>query len=123
MDIISPIDNALALLTRLKETSGNITETEVKDILEELNLELANAKLVATELQAQIDKPQEKDSALEKPEQTEEKPKIKNGCYYFNDAISWLYCSVCYDSKGVKSQTQLGPAGYRICRVCKASLK
>ena len=120
MDIISHINNALALLTRLKETSGDITGTEVKDVLEELNLELANAKVVATELQAQIDKPQEKDSDLE---QAKDKPKIKNGCYYFNDAISWLYCTVCYDSKGEKSQTQLGPAGYRICRVCKASLK
>jgi hypothetical protein len=123
VDIISPINNALALLARLKETSGNITETEVKDILEELDLELANTKLVATELQAQIDNSQGKDSPLEKPEQAEEKPKIKNGCYYFNDSISWLYCTACYDSKGVKSKTQLGPAGYRICRVCKASLK
>jgi hypothetical protein len=123
VDIISPINNALTLLARLKETSGNITGAEVKKLLEELDLELANAKLVATELQAQIDNSQGKDSALEKPEQTKEKPNIKNGCYYFNDAISWLYCSVCYDSKGVKSQTQVGPAGYRICRVCSASLK
>ena len=109
MDIISHINNALALLTRLKETSGNITEAEVKDILEELDLELANAKLAATDLQAQIDKPQEKDSALEKPEQAGEKPKIKNGCYYFNDAISWLYCTVCYDSKGEKKPNAVGP--------------
>lgn len=123
MDIISPINNSLALLTRLREISKHISEAEIKNVIADLSLELADAKLAAAELKEQIVSLKEEISALKAHKQPEEKPDMQRGCYFFDGDSSRLYCTACYDSKGAKSLTSRGPRGYRICGVCKAVAK
>ena len=120
MDIISPINNSLALLTRLREISQNIKEAEIKNIIADISLELADTKLAAADLKEQIVTLREENLALKSQKQSTEKPEIKYGCYYFDNDDSRLYCTACFDSKGAKSLTSRGPGGYRICGVCKA---
>ena len=123
MDIISPINNSLALITRLREISKNINEAEIKNVLADLSLELADTKLAAADLKEQIVLLKEEITTLKAQKQPTEKPDIKWGCYYFEGDDSRLYCTACYDSKGAKSLTSRGPGGYRICGVCKATAK
>lgn len=123
MDIISPINNSLALLTRLREISKNINEAEIKNVLADLSLELADAKLAAADLKTQVAELKEEVTGLKAHKQPTEKPDVKWGGYYFDDDASRLYCTACYDSKGAKSLTSRGPGGYRICGVCKHAAK
>ena len=120
MDIISPINNSLALLTRLREISQNIKEAEIKNIIADISLELADTKLAAADLKEQIVTLREENIALKSQKQPIEKPKVKYGCYYFDNDVTRLYCTACYDSKGAMSLTSRGPGGYRICGVCNA---
>ena len=123
MDIISPINNSLALLTRLREISQNIKEAEIKNILADLSLELADTKSAAADLKEKIVILREENLALKAQQKPTEKPEIKWGCYYFDNDSTRLYCTACYDSKGAKSLTSRGPGRYRICGVCKAVSK
>lgn len=122
VDIISPINNSLALLTRLREISRNISEAEIKNVLADLSLELADAKLAAAELKEQVVSLKEEVTTLKAHRQPNEKPEIKWGCYYFDGDTSRLYCTACYDSKGAKSLTQRVTSGYRRYNVCKANI-
>jgi hypothetical protein len=123
MDIISPINNSLTLLKRLKVISENIKEAEFKNLLADLSMEIADAKLAEADLKEQIVTLREENSALKTHKAPTEKPEIRFGCYYFDGDNSRLYCSACFDSKGAKSLTSKGPVGYRICGVCKAVSK
>jgi predicted RNA-binding Zn-ribbon protein involved in translation (DUF1610 family) len=52
-DIISTVSTAITLATRLREISKNIGDAEFKNILADLSLELADAKLKVAELIAE----------------------------------------------------------------------
>jgi len=123
MDVISPINNSLTLLTRLREISKNINEAEIKNVLADLSLELADAKLAAAELKTEVAELKVELSELKAHKQPDQKPDLKWGAYYFDGDDSRLYCTACFDSKGAKSLTSRGPGGYRICGVCKAVAK
>ena len=123
MDIISPINNSLSLLSRLREISKNVSEAEFKNILADLSLELADAKLAAATLKEQIYELEEEISHFKAHKQPSVKPDIKCGCYYFEGDESRLYCTACYDSKGAMSFTSKGAGMYRVCNVCGASVK
>jgi hypothetical protein len=53
-DIITGINNAIALVTRLREVSKNISEVEFKNLLADLSGELADAKLQIAELKERL---------------------------------------------------------------------
>jgi hypothetical protein len=122
MDIISPINNSIALLTRLKEISNKIKEAEIRNIIADLNNELADVKLAAANLKEQIVGLREENAALKHHKSSAVKPKIKWGCYYFDDDDSRLYCTACYDSKGMKSLTSRVNSTTRRCNVCNATI-
>ncbi|GAA0851167.1 hypothetical protein GCM10009113_34310 [Marinobacter szutsaonensis] len=123
MDIISPLNNSLALLSRLREISKHINEAEIKNVLADLSLELADAKLAAADLKEQVVALREEVSVLKAQQKPTEKPEVERGCYYFDGDIERLYCAACYDSKGLKSLTARGPGNYRVCGVCKHAAK
>jgi hypothetical protein len=120
MDIISPINNSLSLLKRLREISENIREAEIKSVIADLTNELAEVKLAAANLKEQIVTLREENASLRHHKSSEEKPDIKWGCYYFDNDNSRLYCTACYDSKGTKSLTTRIDSDTRRCNVCKS---
>ena len=105
MDIVSSINTSMLLLDRLMKISDHIKEAEFKNILADMHNELADAKLAAATLKEQIITLKEENAALKQEKYREEKPNIKWGCYYFDDDDSRLYCTACYNSKGMKSLT------------------
>jgi hypothetical protein len=122
MDIISPINNSIALLSRLREISNHIREAEIKNVIADLSNELADVKLAAADLKEQIVALREENASLRHQKSPDEKPKIKWGCYYFDDDESRLYCTACYDSKGAKSLTNRVNSRIRRCNVCNATI-
>ena len=54
MDIISSINNSIAILKRLKEISDNVKEAEIRNVIADLSNELADVKLAAADLKEQI---------------------------------------------------------------------
>lgn len=122
MDIISTINNSLRLLSRLRDISNNIKESEIKNVIADLSNEIADVKLAAAQLKEEILKLKEENSELRHQKARDEKPSIKWGCYYFNGDETRLYCTACYDTKGQKSLTNRVNTRFRHCPVCKANI-
>jgi hypothetical protein len=122
MDIILPINNSMLLLDRLIKISKNIREAEFKNILADLHNELADAKLAAATLKEEIITLKAENATLKHQISNKEKPAIKWGCYYFDGDDSRLYCTACYDSKGMKSLTTRISTRFRHCNVCGATI-
>ncbi len=70
-DIVTTISTAILLVSRLKEISENIKDAEFKNLLADLSLELANAKLKIASL---IEENTELKSKLRVIENTEGEP-------------------------------------------------
>jgi hypothetical protein len=107
-------------LERLLKISKNIREAEFKNILADMHNELADAKLAAATLKEEIVALKEENALLKHQKSNKEKPNIKWGCYYFDNDDSRLYCTACYDSKGLKSLTTRINTKFRRCNVCGA---
>jgi hypothetical protein len=122
MDIISPINNSLSLLSRLREISNNMKEAEIRNVIADLSNELADVKLAAADLKEQIIALRDQNDSLKHQMHPEARPKIKWGCYYFDDDDTRLYCTACYDSKGKKILTTRLNSKYRRCNVCNATI-
>ncbi|TAK83988.1 MAG: hypothetical protein EPO20_16145 [Betaproteobacteria bacterium] len=123
MDIISTINNSISIVSRLREISKNISEAEFKNLLADLSNELADAKLQMAELKEDVAKLKSENMALKasRPEAKEKPIGTQWGCYKFaND--DGLYCTGCYDSKGMKSRTNRVNSRFRSCPVCKTSI-
>jgi hypothetical protein len=122
MDIISPINNSIALLRRLKEISDNVKVAEIRNVIADLSNELADVKLAAADLKEQIAALREENAEIKHQKAGDEKPAIKWGCYYFDGDESRLYCTACYDTKGQKNLTNRATSRWRMCPVCKATI-
>jgi len=122
MDIFSPINNSLVLLSHLRKISDEIKAAELKIVIADLSNELADVKLAAADLKDQLVSLREENASLKHQMSPKEKPKIKWECYYFDDDDSRLFCTACYDSKGVKSLTTRTVGGFRRCNVCGANI-
>ncbi len=120
MDIVLSINSTMVLLERLIKISTNIKEAEFKNILADMHNELADAKLAAATLKEEIVSLKEENALLRHQKSNNEKPDIKWGCYYFDGDDSRLYCTACYDSKGMKSLTSRVNTKFRRCNVCGA---
>lgn len=122
MDIISNLNNSISIVSRLIEISKNISEAEFKNLLADLSLELADAKLELANLKEELALLKQKNAELEraKPE-NKQKPTLLWGCYKF-EGEEGLFCTACYDTKGLKSQTNRVSSNFRSCPVCKATI-
>ena len=120
-DIIGGINNAIALVARLREVSKNISEVEFKNLLADLSGELADAKLEIADLKEKLALQAQEIQSLRRADPLS-RPKPSGsqwGCYKF-DGDDGLYCTGCYDSKGLKSRTNRASARSRACPVCRA---
>lgn len=123
MDPVSALDQAIKLVGRLRAISKNIAEAEFKNVLAELLSELADAKVQIAGLKEQLAAQASEIQALKTAAPgTKPKPSgVKWGCYQF-DGDDGLYCTACYDSRGVKSRTTRIDTHTRRCPVCGAAL-
>jgi len=121
LDITSAVNNAIALVQRLREISKNITEAKFKNLLADLSNELADLKLETAALKEQMAHLKEENRILISTSQpADEKPiGVKWGCYQFG-GNEGLYCTACWDSKRRKSRTTRLNTRFRQCPVCKA---
>lgn len=122
MDLMSSLNNSLTIVSRLRDISKNISEAEFKNLLADLTLELADAKLELATLKEEMALLKKKNIELEraKPE-NKQKPTLQWGCYKFEDEQG-LFCTACYDSKGLKSQTNRIDSRFRSCPVCRVKI-
>lgn len=122
MEALAAIDHSISLVRRLREISKNISEAEFKNLLADLSNELADAKLQIAALKEQLAAQAEEIRALRRAAPDAKlKPSVKWGCYQF-EGDDGLYCTACYDTKGVKSRTTRMNSRFRTCPVCKARL-
>lgn len=122
MDVISAVGNSIALLNQLNEISKKINNAELKNAIADLTNELADVKLAAADLKEQIATLKDENATLKHQKLPKEKPKIKWGCYYFDEDPSRLFCPGCYDSKGQKHLTSRATSNHRFCTVCRVAI-
>ncbi len=120
MDFVASLSHTVSLVKRLREISKNIEEAEFKNLLADLANELADLKLEAITLKETIAALREENATLKAQQEPQEKPiGTKWGCYQF-EGEDGLFCTGCWDSKGMKSRTNRLRSRYRSCPVCNA---
>ena len=119
-DPVSAIGLAWSSAKRLREISKNIAEAEFKNALADLITGLADAKVEVAEMKTRLAEQADEIRRLKAAEPSaKERPTVKWGCYQFEGDEN-LYCTACYDSKGVKGLTTRLQARFCQCPVCKA---
>lgn len=120
-DILVGINNAIMIVGRLREVSKHISEVEFNNLLAALSGELADAKLQIADLKEKLAiQAQEIQSLRRADPGRKQKPSgVKWGCYQF-EGEEGLFCTGCYDSKGLKSLTNRVNSQSRSCPVCRA---
>lgn len=100
-DILSSVAIALSLTTRLREIGNNIEDAEFKNLLADLSLELADAKLKISDLVSENMELKDKLHSL--TSDTEKLcPKCNQRGFYFDGEVYWdrvsrfPYCPRCY---------------------------
>ncbi len=122
MDVVSSVNGAIALVSKLRDIAKKIDQAEMHNLLADLSNELADAKMAMAELKEQVVTISEENRLLKEIQLGErEKPvQVKYGCYMFEGAEG-LFCTACYDTKGQKIRVAR-IAGHYHCPVCKAML-
>ena len=122
IDVLAGIDRSIGLVKRLREISKKVSEAEFKNLLADLSNELADAKLKIASLKEQLVTQAEEISELKRTaSNASPKPSVQWDCYKF-EGEDGLYCTGCYDSKGLKSRTNRLNTKFRLCPVCKAQI-
>ena len=123
-DLISSLTTAISLAQRLNEISKHIQNAEFKNLLADLNLELADTKLkLANIIDENAKLKQELTEAKHSKGQVPHSLVFKNGLY-FTEEDDGPYCPGCYDSKGqqiriTKQKPPFNRFGDYQCPTCK----
>lgn len=122
MDVVSSVNSAIAIASRLREVAKNINEAEIRNMLADLALELADVKMALAEQKEHMSSLMEENRVLKEAHlnEREEPSEFKFGCYKF-EGKEGLYCTACYDTKGQRIRVA-NLHGIRQCPVCKAVL-
>lgn len=122
MDVVSSVNGAIALVSKLRDIAKKIDQAEMRNLLADLSNELADAKMAVAELKEQVVALSEENRLLKEIQLGErEKPvQVKWGCYKF-EGDEGLFCTACYDTKGQKIRV-VRILGHYHCPVCKANL-
>ena len=111
VDVISTLNGVITTAKRLKEISDNISDAEFKNLLAEMNDQLANVKLDLVDFKEENVKLREELMELKK--KTEAELRYEDGKYYKSGDPD-PFCSACYDREGkfvrLRKNTQsIGP--------------
>ena len=125
MDIIAGIQNALAIVGKLRELGKTVEDAEFKMMLADLSNELADEKLEAANLKMEIARLSTENQSLTDRLNTKEtvRPVFADGGYRF-PGDDGLYCTGCFDSRGEKIRLGQSPIAFQShghwrCPVCK----
>jgi len=121
VEVLAGIDRSIGLVKRLREISKNVSEAKFRNLLADLSNELADAKLKIAALKEELAAQAEEIRELKRTPDAKSKPSMKWGCNRF-EGDDYLYCTACYDTKGLKSVTTRMNSKFRQCPVCKAQL-
>jgi len=123
MDVVSSVNGAIALVSKLRDIAKKIDQAEMRNLLADLSNELADAKMAVAELKEQVVTLSEENRLLKEIQLGErEKPvRVKWGCYQF-EGDEGLFCTACYDTKGQKIRVAHIQGRFHQCPVCKANL-
>ncbi|HYT92781.1 MAG TPA: hypothetical protein VEL76_28955 [Gemmataceae bacterium] len=115
MGLVSDFFQGIPLNAVLKERV-TLAEQKVKDM--EAETRKLKEQVAALTTENEQLKRQVSDLAAAQ-QRAAEKPEIKNGCYYFGDDRSKLYCVACYETQGKKHpMVYVLDTGY-LCAVCQ----
>lgn len=131
--VASPMDqlpeiilNSLTIVQRLRQVARKVRDSEFNALLADLCDKLADAKIEAANLKEEIAGLKTKLSAMEQMRDTASlpRPMLRFNCYKF-EGDDGLFCTACYDTKGVKVRVArlTGIArnqGYYKCPACNA---
>ncbi|MDD9197598.1 hypothetical protein PVK62_17420 [Aliivibrio sp. S3MY1] len=98
-DVISSIGQAIGLAKRLREISKNIEDAEFKNVLADLNLELADTKLALAEVIEQNAQLKMEVNELKNSQGSNVGELEFRGFAYFKTNDDGPFCSACYETK------------------------
>ena len=111
-----------SLVKQLREISKNVSEAKFRNLLADLSIELADAKLKIAALKEELAVQTEGIRELKRtPDAKSKPPGMKWACDQF-EGDDRLYCAACYDTNGLKSATNRLNTKFRQCPVCKAQI-
>ena len=118
MDVISSVNSAIKLVLRLREVAKNINEAEIRSLIADLANELSDVKLALAEQKERLASLMEENRVLKETRlsEREDPSEVKFGCYKF-EGEEGLYCTTCYDTKGIRIRVPDGMSHLR-CPVC-----
>lgn len=118
MDILTIINGSIEILKRASDAAKKIKDAEIKNLLADLSLQLADAKLAIADIKEEMSKLREENLSLKEHKNREEKPNIKDGCYYFDGDQNRLFCPTCYDTTTKKIMVA-NVLGVKKCNHCQ----
>ena len=99
MDIvgaISAINNSWTLMTKLREATKNLEQSEIKNLVADLSNELADAKFKIADLKNEVAALQEENARLKKGDS---EVMILKGLYYKRSTGDGPFCTGCHDKE------------------------
>jgi hypothetical protein len=94
-EILSYLNPSISIVSRLREISRNIHETDFRNLLANLSNELADARLQVAGLKERVARVTEENSEQKAAEPSnKQKPTLKWGCYQF-EGEKGLSCTAC----------------------------
>ena len=121
-DIITALSTAITLTKRLKEIGDNIKGAEFKNLLADLSLELADAKLKLVEIMEENAELKKEIQLIKGHAQESNDFVLKNSMYYKENGDR-PFCTGCYDTKRqpvrlIKQKSPFNTFGEYKCPAC-----
>lgn len=111
MSITHSISHTQSLLDKAVDKLDTVVNEEAIALLTTAKQELDLIKLQSQKLKMTSSKTA-----------TKTKPKIKSGCYVFDDEKGF-FCPQCFDKGDTKSPTKRMNSKIRVCPLCRTSIK
>ncbi|HRQ59641.1 MAG TPA: hypothetical protein PLN31_19665 [Azoarcus taiwanensis] len=127
MDVISSLQSAIDIVSKLRNLSKKIEDADFKMLLADLAMELADAKLEMANLKTMLATTIEENERLKRSlnQRSSAKPNLIEGAYSF-EGEDGAFCTACWDTKQqqVRVTEQSGPFrrfGKWRCPSCQAT--
>ncbi|EGQ8102542.1 TPA: hypothetical protein ACN33E_002860 [Vibrio parahaemolyticus] len=96
-DVLGSIGQAIGLAKRLREISKNIEDAEFKNLLADLNLELADTKLALADVMEQNFQLKAEVNELKNSQGSNLNKLVFKGFAYYTQDEDGPFCSACYE--------------------------
>ncbi|MDR0873029.1 MAG: hypothetical protein LBN27_06120 [Prevotellaceae bacterium] len=125
IEIVEAVNSAIETVKRLSALNEKIKDADVKMLIADLNIELANAKNNIAELLTENQRLKDEIKKLNKKRM--EKLQFKGGAYYSSTGDG-PFCQRCYDSKQLKNRLVENNPDFKFignykCSICNNMFK